>query len=123
MQPSGESPAARAERLRVVLALSAGMPYLDPAEAAAQGLAPLSPADLAVLAQAMTDDDLALTNACLEVEEELRQRGYAAIERLLATVSGAQGDLTERVVALPEPEALRALGDLSDVGWIYRTPE
>lgn len=99
------------------------MPYLDPAEAAAQGLAPLSPADLAVLAQPMTDEDLALANACLEVEADLRQRNYAAIERLLATVAGSEGNLTERVVALPQQQALRALCDLSDVGWIYRTPE
>jgi hypothetical protein len=123
MQPSAENAAARAERLRVVLAFCAGMPYLDPSEAGEQGRTPLSPADLTVLAQPITDDDLALANACLEVEADFRQRGYAAVERLLATVAGTQGNLRERVVRLPHFEALRALGDLSDVGWIYRTPE
>lgn len=76
-----------------------------------------------MLAQPITDDDLVLVNACLELEHELRQRSYAAVERLLATVAGSEGNLAERVVALPEPDALRALGDLSDVGWIYGEPD
>ena len=54
---------ARAERLRIALALCAGIPYLDPSEAARQGLTPLSPGDLGVLAESLTDDDLALLNA------------------------------------------------------------
>jgi hypothetical protein len=79
---------------------------------------PLSPAELA-LAQTATDEDLALLNACLVVEQELREQGYAAVERLLANVAGREGKLDERVVSLPDPAAARALCDLYEAGWVY----
>jgi hypothetical protein len=44
---------------------------------------PLSSAELA-LAQTATDDDIALLNACLELEAELREQAWAPLERVLA---------------------------------------
>ena len=49
------------------------MPYLDAREAAQQGLIPLAAGDLGILAESLTDDDLALVNACLEVEQKLTE--------------------------------------------------
>jgi len=51
--------------------------------------------------KAAGDEDLALLNACLEVEAELRQQGYVAVERLLATVAVRNGRLSERVTPSP----------------------
>jgi hypothetical protein len=110
--PSGEAlqrgPYVRAERLRVVLALCDGMPYLDPREAAQHGLPSRSPAEVALL-EKVTEGDLALVNACLEIEQELRQRTYSAAERVLASAAGGCGKLDERILSLPECEAIRAM--------------
>lgn len=114
-RPSEDSP-ARAGRLRIALALCAGIPYLDPNEAAQQGLVPLAPGDLGLLAETLTDDDLALVNACLELEQDLRERGYGAIERLAARLAWEDGTLDERVTALPAPAAMGALSDLYEAG-------
>jgi hypothetical protein len=108
----------RAERLRVVLALCDGMPYIDPREAAQHGLPPSSPAEVRLL-EDVTEADLALVNACLEIEQELRQRTYAAAERVLAYAAGGSGKLDKRILTLPEREAIRAMCDLYELGWIY----
>jgi hypothetical protein len=62
--------------------------------------------------------DLALVNGCLETEAELRERSYAAVERLAARVAGRKGELDDRIRTLPSPEARRAIGDLYELGWI-----
>jgi hypothetical protein len=69
--------------------------------------------------KAAGDEDLALLNACLEVEAELRQQGYVAVERLLATVAVRNGRLSERVTSLPDRDAARALCDLYEARWGY----
>jgi hypothetical protein len=38
---------------------------------------------------------------------------------LLPLVSGGEGTLTERVVALPQPEQAAALVCLYELGWVY----
>ena len=48
------------------------------------------------------DEDLALSNACLEVEAALRDREWAALERLLGLVAAGEGPLVERVERLPD---------------------
>lgn len=111
-QPT-EPPAVRAERLRVVLNVCGGMPYLDPRDQPPL----LSSAEVALM-EAADDVDLALVNACLEVEDELRERSYAAVERLAASVAGRRGELDDRIRSLPEPEIKRAIGDLFELGWI-----
>lgn len=112
------SPAERAEVLRVVLTLSGGVPVLEPMEAAALGGARIAENDLRTMAT-QQEDDLALANACLVVEHELREEAFATAERLLALASGREGTLTERVLALPRREQAAALLCLYDLGWIY----
>lgn len=77
----------------------------------------LSPAEVALLEEA-GDEDLALVNACLEIEDELRERSYAAVERLAASVAGKPGELDDRIRSLPDPEVKRAIYDLYELGWI-----
>lgn len=117
MRTEAEPPEVRAERLRVMLVAFNGMPYLDPAEAAGHGLTDLSLADMALMCD-VGDDDLALANACLEIEEELRQRGYAAVERLAVRVAGNAGELDDRIRLLPRPDVSLAISDLYELGWI-----
>jgi hypothetical protein len=93
------------------------MPYLDPRESAGDGMPALSPAEVALMDGA-EEVDLALVNACLEIEDELRQRSYAAVERLAARVAGRKGQLDDRIRSLPDPEARRAIYDLYELGWI-----
>lgn len=118
-RPHGDDVAARAERLRAVLKVCSSTPYLDPGEVLENGVPPaLYPAERA----AMNDVDavdLALINACLELEQELRERSYAAIERLLALVGGRRGDLPSRITSLPNRDAARALCDLYEARWVY----
>jgi hypothetical protein len=68
--------ANRAERLGVALRLvAAGQ------EAIERGDIPLSPRDVE-LAKGVSAEDLALINACLEIEADLREQACAALERL-----------------------------------------
>jgi hypothetical protein len=53
------------------------------------------------------------------LEQDLQERGYAAVERLLANVAGREGKLDERVVSLPHPAGARALCELYEAGWVY----
>jgi hypothetical protein len=115
----GSDVAARAERLGAVLKLAGGMPYLDPREVAGNGLPPaLYPGELAAMND-VDERDLALINACLEVEQDVRERSYAAVERLLALLAGRRGDLPSRITSLPDRDAARALCALYDAGWVY----
>ena len=76
----------RAEVLRVLHKLTLGAPVLS-----ADDLndAPLTPAEVG-LAFAAGDEELALLNALLEVEAELRATEFAALERLLVWRSSAR---------------------------------
>jgi hypothetical protein len=110
-------PAARAERLGVALRLvAAGQ------EAIERGHVPITPRDVA-LAKAVGPEDLALINACLEVEADLREQACAALERLLALLpAGGEGTLSERLTALPQPAFAAAALALMDAGWTYGAP-
>lgn len=110
--------AERAEVLRVILTLSGGLPILEAEEAAELGGACIAPSDLGAMA-AHSEEDLALADACLHAEHELREAAFAAAERLLALASGGDGTLTQRVLALPEGEQAAALVCLYELGWIY----
>jgi hypothetical protein len=111
-------PATRAARLGIALRLvAAGQ------EAIERGHVPLTPHDVE-LAQAVDAEDLALINACLEVEADLREQACAALQRLLALLPhGGEGSLSERVTTLPQPALAAAAGALYEVGWIYGTTE
>ena len=64
------------------------------------GLPHLTEKDVTLMELA-TDDDLALVNECLRLEYEMRQRAYAAVQRLLGYANLEDGDLSERLLALP----------------------
>ena len=110
-------PAARAQRLGIAPRLvAAGQ------EAIERGDIPLTPHDVE-LAKAVDAEDLALINACLELEADLREQACAAHERLLALLPpGGEGSLTERVSALPQPAFAVAVLALMDAGWVYGAP-
>jgi hypothetical protein len=110
-------PEVRAEALRVLVALAAGTPHLVAPEALELGLPPLTERDVAALELA-TEEDLALVNACLVVEYELRERAYAALERLCARASEEQGQLDERLRALPLSNFADAATCLYELGWV-----
>lgn len=102
----------RAERLRVLLSVA---PWAsDPKVATEQ----LPYEDLLVLDD-LEPDDLALANACYEVETELRDRGCVHLSKLGAAIADSPGsDLDERIEALPEPQLFNALVCLFHLGWI-----
>ena len=48
----------------------------------------------------------------------MRERGYAAVEHLAASVAGRRGGLDDRIRALPDPQIRLAIGDLYELGWL-----
>ena len=101
------------ERLRVLLSVA---PWASSPAIASEHL---SDDDLRVL-EGLCPDDLALANACYEVEADLRDRGCAALSELAAVIANSPGsDLDERIHALPEPELFSALRCIVDLGWIH----
>lgn len=110
-------PDMRAERLRVLLAQLQGVPAIDAEEAIS--MTPLTPWG-SVLAQAITDEDLALASAALNVEAELREEGWASLERLGALVAAGEGSLQERVLSLSGGEFAQAASCVISLGWLDR---
>jgi hypothetical protein len=94
------------------------MPVLDQEQALWYARQQMTAFDLA-LVNRVRGEDLDLLNSCLAVECELREDGFAAMQRLLSLISGGEGTLTERVVELPQPEQAAALVCLYELGWIY----
>lgn len=110
-------PEVRAESLRVLLALGSGAPHLNPVESLELGLPRLDVSDVGALELA-DDQDLALMNACRITEYELRERAYAALERLLAYANMGDGDLSARLLALPLRPFADAAACLYELGWV-----
>ena len=108
-------PAIRAERLRVALDLACGMPTLTAEEAGASTL--LSDWSKTV-AQGINEEDLALASAALTLEAELREKAWAALERLGALVAGSEGPLDRRVLALERSRFVGAACSLLTLGWV-----
>jgi hypothetical protein len=91
----------RAERLRVLLWAS---PWASDPERA---MGELTEGDRASLA-GLDPEDLALVNACHELEADLRARAFAAIERLGAAINTApdpEAPLEDRVRVGPRDHA------------------
>lgn len=65
-------------------------------------------------------DDIALINAVLDAERELRARRWAALEALLPMVPPG-GDVDE-VLYLRSPDNRRAILLMLDVGWFWPVP-
>src|SRR5437016_1291156 len=91
------APDFRAEVLRVLHKMTAGVPELSPDEALAVASQRLTGRDLRFFDLA-SDEDLALLNACLAVEEQCRREAWAALEHLLMLCQFSDGTLAERVV-------------------------
>ena len=108
----------RATLLDNLLKLYSGMPLLNEDERLWYASQRLTGSD-AVLFGRVKEEDLALANACLVFEDELRDEAADTLERLLALVGGGEGRLSERVIALPQEEQAAALVCLYELGWIY----
>jgi len=111
------APWHRAEILRALHKLTAGVPLLTPTEAQGMGLLRATKRDLRLM-DAAGSEDLALLNACLSVEAALREEEFATLERLLCLCQFGEGDLDERVLALPKRAFVRAAADLDALGWM-----
>src|SRR5688572_7491451 len=90
----------RAERLRVNLFIFGVV--REPPRKALEGTWDALALDEIDLFRAGDEEDLALSNACLEAEAALRDREWAALERLLGLVAAGEGPLDERVWCLPD---------------------
>jgi hypothetical protein len=110
------SPELRAEVLRVLHKMTAGVPTVTVHDLAGQ---PLSPAERR-LSVAAGEEDYALLNALLELEAETRERDFAALERLLALAQFEDGDLDDRLLALPPRAFASAASALYELGWVHR---
>jgi hypothetical protein len=106
----------RNDRLGLLLGLFRGVPALDHAEAF-RASGPLTAWGVYV-AEGVDDDDLALASVLLTFEAERRARGWAALERLGASLAGTDGELDERVHSLPLPLFASAAASLAELGWI-----
>jgi hypothetical protein len=59
-----------------------------------------------------------LLNALLELEHEQRERDFTTLERLLTITQFDDGDLDDRLCALPSRAFARAALDLCALGWV-----
>jgi hypothetical protein len=98
--------------------LTAGRPTLTTNEALALAIPQLTPRDRR-FAAAATDDDLALLNELLRLEDDCRRDEIAALEHLLMLCQFEEGALDERLRALPLRAFASAALDLYVLGWAY----
>lgn len=84
------TPETRAARLGAMLKVTAGHPVLSVDEVMHYAPRHLTGVDVVHL-EGVTDEDLALLNACMEVEYELREQGFAQAQRLLAFAAEGEG--------------------------------
>jgi hypothetical protein len=108
------NPELRAEVLRALHKLAYGLPTLSARDLQGQAL---SPAERGLI-EAAHDEELALLNALLDLEDECRRREWAALDRLLALCQFEDGLLDQRLRALPGRAFARAALDLYQLGWI-----
>lgn len=115
-------PEVRAEVLRVMLALTGGIPEVDPGVASLLAARRLTSCDVNML-DAQSPEDLALLNSCLAVEHDARASAFDTLERLLPLLQWSDGELQQRVLALPAPLFARAALALYELGWVTSTKE
>jgi hypothetical protein len=118
-------PEVRAKALQALLVLGDALRH-EPLEQAWRTSVPqLYPCEIAALELA-DDDDLALANACLEVEAELRRKEFAAVEGIMGCLpspTSGEGSLDYRLRKLSMPDFARAASGLIDAGWVDHTEE
>jgi hypothetical protein len=68
----------------------------------------------------VTTEDLALASELINIEAELREKEYKALERLGSLVVGTDGELDERLLALDGREFAEAASCLLALGWLDR---
>jgi hypothetical protein len=96
-----------AEHLRVLLDLALGLPHVRPEEVIPE----LDVWDLYIVEE-LTEEDLHLANACIEVESGLHSRQFAAVERLLSQGLFSGQDATAHLAELPPAAKGQAAYDL-----------
>jgi hypothetical protein len=111
------APWLRAECLRVLHKYCAGVPTLTHAEARAIAIQAWHRRDQRFM-QFVEPEDLNLINSCLMVEHAIRQDEFAALERLLTYCQFEDGDIDDRILALPPRAFARVVLDLYELGWI-----
>lgn len=104
----------RAERLRVLLDLGLGHPYVSPEETYGE----LCEADRRLL-DGMTEADRHLANECLWLEAEMRGREYHHAGQLLELLWPQEGSIDERVSELPDPAFRHAVRSAVALGWSH----
>lgn len=107
----------RAEVLRALYTVAAGVPTLTLAEACATAAPRLTARDLRLL-DAVGTEDLALLNACLSAEATIREDKFSTLERLLFYCQFGEGSLDARILALPDRAFAGAALGLYELGWI-----
>jgi hypothetical protein len=112
----------RAEVLRALHKVTGGIPTLSTDETIAVASRRLTRRDVRFM-HAAGEEDLALLNACLVMEHELREQAFYALERLLTLVQWSDGTLDERVRALPWNAFAPAALCLYELGWLTSTEE
>jgi hypothetical protein len=112
-------PEIRARALRALLVLADARHDTPLEECWEQAVPQLMPCELAATELA-SEEDLALANACLELEHELREQEFAAIETLLGSLPpSGDADLDDRLRRLPLVKFAQAASGLYSAGWIY----
>jgi hypothetical protein len=103
-------------------ALTAGYPTLSLHETGELATRRLTPRAIR-FASVATDEDVALLNAVLVLEEECRREEWAALEHLLTLCQFGEGALDDRLRAFPLRAFGRAALDLYALGWVTTTEE
>jgi hypothetical protein len=121
----------RAARLGVLLAVHQGAPILsneDCGRAFSAGLGRSSHPDLDLI-DSVEADDCHLAASCLQIEGDLQQRRWAALERLGQLMPGCDGlllsvtdkpvtDAADPLAALTPDDARALLRALYELGWL-----
>lgn len=110
---TGEDVEARADRLGILLSVS---PWAADRDAAMEHLSD----EECMALDDLDAEDLALANACLEVQTGIRARAFAAAEELAAAIAEVPEPTTigDRVLALPDADFPRAARLVLTLGWI-----
>jgi hypothetical protein len=112
--------ALRAERLRVLLSVF----YVDGESAAFEAAfgGMITEEDVAAALSGPSEGDMALLNACLTLERQWLEEGFAALELLDAVTVGQDGEALVAAFKVGEAWAIDAVRAMARVGWL-RDPE
>jgi hypothetical protein len=115
--PPDDDLRARAEHLRVLLAIHQGGDSLGVdglKQALDAGLDTLSRNDLELMDD-LTPEDHALAKACYQIEADMRRRGWDALERLAALLP--KPDVSAALAELPIEQIAEVVSAMLELGW------